>query len=379
MAAITYKLTINKWSVDSANDPRTEFLMLDTQHSVDASADYCRITVYAPPPPKPGLLEQAAAMVAAEVGLGGSASESFSVSVRGNQVKHGDQMTVELTVDDASTKIFTAEVNSIKSALGQTVITGTTGKQKLANARLNQIYSNQGLDQITKDLAQQASVNAGDIQSGATYSYFVVHDAKSVLRQLHELAFRDGMDLYCDAENKLVLKKFEKTKADHTFYYGIHVLDLQLSNYDVVSDHFKVYGESPSSQQGSDTWHWFAKDLSPFTAEIGSGGKLLVLQDSAAKTKDAAGNLATAKAGALKDRASRGLLKILGNPLVKLGDAIEIKEAPKPELNGLFKVTSVRHVLSKWQGYLTFVGFSGQGGAQTLAGALGQLAGAVGL
>lgn len=379
MAAITYKLTINKWSVDSANDPRTEFIMLDTRHSVDSSADYCRITVYAPPPPKPGLLEQAAAMAAAEVGLGGGASQSFSVSVRGNPIKHGDQMTVELTVDDTSTTIFTSEVSSIKSSLGQTVITGTTGKQKLANARLNQIYSNQSLDQITKDLAQQVSVTAGDIESGATYSYFVVHDAKSVLRQLQELAFRSGLDLYCDAGNKLVLKKFQKTKADHTFYYGIHVLDLQLWNYDVVSDHFKVYGESPASQQGSDTWHWFAKDLAPFTAEIGSGGKLLVVRDSAAKTKDAAGNLATAKAGALKDGASQGALKILGNPLVKLGDAIDIKDAPKPELNGLFKVTSVRHVLSKWQGYLTFVGFSGQGGAQTAAGALGQLAGAVGL
>lgn len=379
MAAITYKLTINKWSVDSANDPRTEFIMLDTQHSVDLSADYCRITVYAPPPPKPGLLEQAASMVAAEVGLGGGASQSFSVSVRGNPIKHGDQMTVELNVDNTATTIFTAEVNSIKSSLGETVITGTTGKQKLANARLNQTYSNQGLDQITKDLAQQSSVNAGDIQSGANYSYFVVHDAKSVLRQLHELAFRSGLDLYCDADNKLVLKKFQKTSADHTFYYGIHVLDLQLWNYDVVSDHFKVYGESPSSNQGSDTWHWFAKDLSPFTGEIGSGGKLLAVQDSAAKTKDSAANLATAKAGALKDLASQGLLKILGNPLVKLGDAIEIKDAPKPELNGLFKVTSVRHMLSKWQGYLTFVGFSGQGGAQTAAGALGQLAGAVGL
>lgn len=378
MAAVTYKLTINKWSVDSANDPRTEFIMLDTQHSIDTSADYCRITVYAPPPPKPGLLEQAVTAAAAEVGLGGGASQAFSVSVRGNPIKHGDQMTVELTVDDTATTIFTAEVNSIKSSLGQTVITGTTGKQKLANSRLNQTYSNQGLDQIVKDLAQQASINVGDIQSGANYSYFVVHDAKSVLRQLQELAFRDGLDLYCDAENKLVLKKFEKTSAAHSFYYGIHVLDLQLWNYDVVSDHFRVYGESPSSKQGSDTWHWFAKDLGPFTGEIGSGQKLLAFQDSAAKTKDAASNLTTAKAGALKDRASQGVLKILGNPLVKLGDAIEIKDALKPELNGLFKVTSVRHVLSKWQGYLTFVGFSGQGGAQA-AGALGQLAGAVGL
>ena len=353
--------------------------MLDTQHSSESTADYCRIIVYAPPPPKKGLLEQAVGAVASEVGLGGAQSQSFAVQVRGNPVKHGDQMTVELTVDDNTATVFTAEVSSIKSTLGQTVITGTTGKQKLANARLNQTYANQSIDQIAKDLAQQTSVTAGDIQSGSSYSYFVVHDAKSVLRQLQELAFREGMDLYVDPDNKLVLKKFAKTSADHTFYYGIHVLDLQLWNSEIATEHFKVYGESPSSKQGSDTWHWFAKDLSPFTAELGSGQKLLTIQDSAAKTKDAADSLATAKSGALKDLASQGRLKILGNPLVKLGDAIEIKEAPKPELNGLFKVTSVRHVLSKWQGYLTFIGFSGQGGAQQAAGALGQLAGAVGL
>lgn len=379
MAAVTYKLTINKWSVDSANDPRTEFIMLDTQHSSDAAADYCRITVYAPPAPKPGLLEQAASAGAAQVGLGGGQAQSFSVQVRGNPIKHGDQITVELTVDDNTATVFTAEVSAIKSTLGQTVITGTTGKQKLANARLNQTYANQSLDQIVKDVAQQASVTAGDIQTGSSYSYFVAHDGKSLLRQLQELAFRDGMDLYCDADNKLVLKKFEKTSADHTFYYGIHVLDLQLWNSEIASEHFLVYGESPSSNQGSDTWHWFAKDLSPFRGELGSGQKLLVIQDSAAKTKDAADSLATAKSGTLKDRASQGQLKILGNPLVKLGDAIEIKDAPKPELNGLFKVTSVRHVLSKWQGYLTFIGFSGQGGAQQAGGAAGQLAGAVGL
>jgi hypothetical protein len=76
-------------------------------------------------------------------------------------------------------------------------------------------------------------------------------------------------------------------------------------------------------------------------------------------------------------------LKILGNPKVKLADAIEIKNAPKPDLNGLFKVTSVRHVLNKREGYLTFVGFTGQGGAEKagglFGGATGQLAGALGL
>jgi len=101
------------------------------------------------------------------------------------------------------------------------------------------------------------------------------------------------------------------------------------------------------------------------------------------RTKDAAKLLATSSLGAIKDQATRGRLKLLGAPQVTPGDAIEIKNAPKPELNGLFKVTSIRHVLNKRDGYLTFIGFSGQGGAQAAGGLLGglagNLAGAVGL
>jgi hypothetical protein len=191
------------------------------------------------------------------------------------------------------------------------------------------------------------------------------------------------MDLYFDTDNKLTLKKFSKSSPDHTFYYGIDILDLRLFYYQPTSEHIRVYGESPASSQGSETWHWLAKELKPFRSEVGQGGKLLALQDGVVRTKDAADSFATAKLGAIKDQAAVGRLKLLGNPKVKLGEAIELKNTPKPELNGLFKVTSVRHVFNKHEGYLTFIGFSGQGGAAKagdLLGELGgQLAGAVGL
>jgi hypothetical protein len=87
--------------------------------------------------------------------------------------------------------------------------------------------------------------------------------------------------------------------------------------------------------------------------------------------------------GAIKDQATGGRLKLLGNPTVKLGDAIEIKGSPKPELNGLFKVVSVRHRYSKQEGFITIVDFTGQGGSKSAEGllgqALGQLGGAIGL
>jgi hypothetical protein len=379
MNAISYKISVGNWSVDSADDPKTELLSVETRLSMNSSLDFARVVVYAPPAPQPGLLEQAVGAAAGALGLGGGEEESFSVQVRGNPIKHGDALTVELTSGDRSGKVITTEVQSIESTLGQTTIVGSTGKRKIATSRLGQVYENQSLDQIVGDLAGQAEIDTGDIATGSTHSYFVAHETRSLLRQIAELARRDGLDVYFDADNKLTLKKFEKTSADHTLHYGIDILDLRMTNTKVPGDHLLVYGESPSSNQGSDTWHWFAKDLSSFRSDLGEGVRTYAIQDSVLRTKDAADSLATAKLGALKDQASRGMLKVMGNPELKLGDAIEIKSVPKPELNGLFKVTSVRHVFNKSDGYLTWIDFSGQGGAAAAGGMMGQLAGAVGL
>jgi hypothetical protein len=248
---------------------------------------------------------------------------------------------------------------------------------------VNQVYSNQTLGQIVKDLANQAAVNAGNIDTGSTYPYFVAHESRSVLAHIRQLAALEGMDVYFDTSNQLNVAAFQKTSPDHTFYYGIDILDLGLNHVDSPAAHVLTYGESPSSNQGSDTWPWLAKDLTPFRGEAGEGSRLLTTGDGAMRTKDAAANFAASKLGSTKDHSAAGRLKLMGNPKVKLGDAFEVKNARQPELNGLFKVTSVRHVFGKTRGYVTHVGFSGQGGAAQAKGGLaqlaGQLAGALGL
>jgi phage protein D len=382
MDKVSYKLTIGTYSINSADDPRTELVALETSASLNSAGDSCHLYVYAPPAPKPGLLEQAVTAAAGALGVGGG-EESFAVQVRGENVKHGDLISVELTAGGSSAKVMTAEVHSITSSLGQTKITGRTGLEKLANVRLNHTYENQSLSQIVRDLAGQAGITTGEVATGSTYPYLLVHEWRNLLSQLRELARRDGLDLYFDAENKLTLKKFDKSSADHTFYYGIDILDLSLFNHRETAGRLVVYGESPVSSQGADTWHWAAKDLSPFRGEVGRGRATLAVQDAALRTKDAADSLAAAKLGAAADAATGGRLKLLGRPQVTPADAIEIREAPKPELNGLFKVAQVRHVFSKREGYVTYVGFTGRGGAQKAGGMPGgvgkQLAGAVGL
>ena len=384
------KLSIAKWSVDSGADARGEFLELHLSTAMNSAVDTCRLTLYAPPPKKKGLLDEALGaatdMAADALGLGGGGgakSKAFAIKVRGNDVKHGDALTIELTSGNRNGKVATLDVRTMRTTLGVTDIEAATGKHTLLNTRVNQVYENQSLDQIVKDLAGQAQVSTGSIDTGSTYPYVVVHESRSVFAHVLALARREGLDVFFDTENKLTVTKFSKTKADHTFNYGIDILDLVTYHHEPPADHVLVYGESAASNQGSDTWHWLAKDLKPFRGELGKGGRLVALADRALRTKDAADSQAKAQLGAVKDQVTRGRLVVLGNPLVQLGQAIEIKGAPQPELNGLFKVTAVSHRYGKQEGFLTTLAFTGQGGAQEAAGLLGQalgaLAGAVGL
>lgn len=377
---VSYKLTVGGWSVNSADDARTELVALEAHTAMNTPVGGCRVVVYAPPPPEPGLLEAAAGATAEALGFGGngSASEGPPVKVRGQDIKYDDPVSIDLSAGDASGTVMTAQVRAFRSSLGLTTLTGRTALQTLAQTRLNQVYENQSMKQIVEDLAGQAGVTPGEIDTGATYPYLVVHEAKTVLRHVLDLADRDSLDLYVDTDGKLTLKKFTKTSADHTFHFGIDVLDLHMHYHAPPTELVRVYGESPSSQQGSETWHWLAKDLAPFQSEVGEGGRVLAVQDGALRTKDAADQRATALYGAIQDGAAAGRLKLLGHPTLQLGDAIEIKQAPYPALDGLFKVVAVRHVFTKQDGYLTYVGFTGQGGADAAGGLLGSLGGLAG-
>jgi hypothetical protein len=382
MLKATYKLSVAGWSVDSSSDPRTELIELDVLQALNVPRDHCRITAYAPEgKSSAGAVQQLAGAAASAVGLAagaaGGAPPGFSVHVRGQQVAAADAVTIELTAGDVSDTVMTAEVQSVESSFGEITLTGCTGMQRLATTRVNQVYEKQTMDQIVGDLARQAGVQTGTVDTGSRYPYLVAHESKSVLRIVLELARREGMDIFFDSSNKLTVTTFQKTTADHAFRYGAEILALQLDAGDPTADHVLVHGESPASNSGTDTWHWLVQDLSPFRGDKGQGVRLRGVQDGAVRTKDLAASAAGARLGAARDAATAGAVEILGNPKVKVGEAIEIRDAPRPELNGLFKATSVRHVFSKREGYVTVIGFSGQGGAGAAGGGLAGQLGAV--
>jgi hypothetical protein len=378
---VHYKLTAGNWSVDSSTDPRTELIELETVHSLEAPIDRTRIRVYAPPPPAGGVLGQAVAAVqagAAALGIGGAAPPAFAVKVRGQTISPGDGFRLELASGDISGVVMSGEVESYNSSLGYTEITARTGMHKLVTTRVNRVYLNQSASQVIQDLAGQAGVSTGTVAQGATQPYLVIDESAPLERHLRALARRENADLYFDTDNRLNLQAYSRSQPDHEFRFGMEILDLRLANHAAAGEQVRVDGESPASNRGLNSWPWLVKDASPFQGTSGQGNRLLRFSDGAIRTKDAADKLAGARLTALQDGATRGRVTILGNPGVQIGQAIAISGTDKDELNGMFKVTDVRHRFGKQDGYLTVVHFTGQAAAMSGGGLMGGLAAAAG-
>jgi prophage tail gpP-like protein len=326
--AVTFNLSIGSWSADSASDPHTEVVSIETASALGAAATRCRITLYAAP------------------------SNGKQLSFQ-----QGDPITVELTAGDVTETVMTAAVKQVRSTLGTMVVTGRGTLEALATARVNAVYSNQTAQQIANDLASQASADVGDMDTGDTYPYFVAHESRSTLDLLRQIAGVEGMDLYASADGKLTMKRFTKQTADHTFKYGVDILDARIEERDPPTVHAIVAGESPASTQGNDAWYFLAKDASAFLGDSGSGVQLLATHDGAVRTKAAAKRLADATVAGIAAYTTAGRVVVLGAPAVKLGDAIAITDAPAPPLNATFKVTVVRHRFAKRSGLVTIIDF----------------------
>ena len=351
----SFAISIASWSADSSSDPRTEVLAIDTVAALGSGDSRALVTLYAAP-------------------------------ADGNQLDFvaGDPVSIELTAGDVTETVFTGAVQGVRTSLGVTHVTASGGLGKLAATRVNSIYSSQSAQQIASDLASQAELDAGDLETGDTYHYVVAHESRSALELLRRIARAEGMDLYADHEGRLTMKKFTKSGADYTFKYAVHVLDARLMRHDVPTAHVTIAGESVASTKGNDSWPMLAKDGSAYLAEAGTGARLLAQHDGAIRTKAAAQRLADATRDAIASYSTWGRMAVLGNPRVRLADAVGIEDAPTPSLNGTFKVVGVRQHFSKSRGHVTVIDFVALAGAAAGLGGLsvpgdaGALAGAAG-
>ncbi|WP_305044240.1 hypothetical protein [Geoalkalibacter sp.] len=272
-----------------------------------------------------------------------------------------DEARIELGYadDGGLERVMTGAVTAVQAGLETRRVIGHGAAMTLLRSFADITYQAKKAGEIVRDLAGQAGVDIAQVEDGSQFPAYVIDGRRSFWHHLRDLADLSGCDLYVNAEGALVFERFVGGRTVHVFDYGRDLLTLDCHFIAPRAARVEAWGESPTGAEGEDAWGWLTKDFSGTRGQAGSGAPTLLLERPVLRTAQAAQSAADALRTHLQRRALQGKLRVLGNPAVKLGDAVRVQQAPESEHNGTFQVRAVTHRITKTQGFVTTIGFRG--------------------
>jgi phage protein D len=280
------------------------------------------------------------------VGLPTDSCEVFLGRGKDYSFKKSDDVKVQLGYDDKLVPVFSGSVDNIEREVAAVRVTALGLAASLLRLRLNRVYLNQTAGKIVSNLAQEAKLKVKQLSEGITLPVYVVDDTANTYEHILRLAERCNFDAYMTDEEQLVFKEWDGGKS-HSIQYGKELVRVEGLDFSPLYVSAKIYGESPSSFKGSDTFHWLTKQ--EVKGEAGTG-MVLSIQDPAIKDKKTAETAAKATLDRLKCTFA-AVIETVGKPEIKLGDTIALKDVPDSALQGNLEVRGIEHHLSKVKGF----------------------------
>lgn len=288
-------------------------------------------------------------------------ADSFTVvlgQVGGLAPERGDEATIELGfVDQGLTRVITATVVTAEPGLTSRRVIGHSAAESLLHNFVDQTYEAMMAGEVVRDLADQAGVDVNNADDGIAFPAYVVDGRRSFYHHMRDLADLCGFDLYLTADGKLVFERFTAGKTIHEFKYAEHILELSALHTPPVAAQISAWGESPMGSEGDEAWPWLTKDFAGAAGTAGAGSPALLVERPVLRTAEAAQAAADAAHTCIRRHTLRGRLLAQGQPQVKLGDAVHIRDAPQAALNDTFQVREVVHRITKLAGFTTMIGF----------------------
>ncbi len=291
-----------------------------------------------------------------------SGADSFEIilsKINIPKFARGDKVNIELEYNGKFSKVIEGTVDKIKSDISILSITGFNDIFKLLTLRINQTYEQQSAGGIVSDLAKQVGISLERVEDGINFPIYVIDSSKNAYEHIKNLAEKCGFDIYLDAQNRLFFHEFIKTSVDHTFSYGRDILEFEVSQKEAFYDQVEVWGESPVSKEGKESYAWLIKDFADLKGKAGSGVRVLTIQDASLKTSATTATVANNILRSIRKRCISGVIKIPGRADVSLGNTLEIRGVPDDSLNGIFQIKHITHFLDKQSGFLTTICFNG--------------------
>jgi prophage tail gpP-like protein len=314
--------------------------------------------------------------VSVEAGLAPSVDVAEVVLAAGPaapSVAVGDPGSISLGYEDESpATVFTGRVIGLRRAIdGTTRVIASNGGAALAALRVNQSYEQQTAGDIVNDLAGRAGVDAGTVDDGTDFAFYVVDDRRTAYAHVAALARTSALVAWFTPDGALSFTAPPGGEAAASFTYGVDLLAHHATDATAPAAAITTVGEGAAGSDGQDAWSWLVKDVSSVTGTAGQGTAGRIVADASLRSGDAA---KTAAQG-IADAGARGLVLgralVPGAPAVAVAGTISISDAPDDALNGTCFVRGLRHRYGKEDGFTTLVSFGKtNGGGGPLGGLL---------
>lgn len=265
-------------------------------------------------------------------------------------IKEKDPVSIKLGYDGDLKQVITGTVQTVSPMINHVRVIGLNQITNLLESRVSLVFEHQPAGDIVQNLANTCKINPGIVESGVNFPYYVVDDGRSVYHHIKELATLCGCDVYLSNEDKLNFIPYSGN-SPYTVEYGVNIISANLDEQNPRVGTVIVKGESPSSFEGSDTYHWLTKKA---VEGIEGKGNEQIKVVSALKDTQAAKTVAKS-IHKERSRGTEGTVETVGAAEIKLGDSLEVKKMPNKALNGRFQVRAVEHYLSKRRGFTTTV------------------------
>lgn len=287
-------------------------------------------------------------------------SDAFEGTFRGDgkslSVKKVDPVKISLGYEDGISEVFQGKVANVTLNTFGISITAYDSIFTLCNTRRDKFYEQRTAGQIVRDIAAMGSIQVQDAEDGVRFPYYTIDSNKNTYEHLKDLSRICGFDIYCNSNDKLVFKKY-KPEAKHALDYGKNIIRISRSDIVNAYEGVTVIGESPASVGGPETSHWIKKES--MRSFAGNQEKALYFSNRVIRDEQTAKRIAEEKLDAIKFQVTT-ILELVGDPKIKLGDAVIVGGVPTKKANGEYQVRSVEHHFSKKEGFLTTVKCKGE-------------------
>jgi len=290
--------------------------------------------------------------------------------------ERGDPVTLELDNGEASSTVFTGEIDTISRRLDAVIVTCANASGVLARLRPAETYENASASTVIRSLCDVMGVSVGSLEDGPDLRFYVADPSRTAWEHVARLAAWSGATARVAEDNSLVAAVIDASRAELALRYGRELSSLAVRKQ-LASPNFTVAGEAGAGDVNSDDALQETTDFFAGNRPSGPGRDTRWQFEPALRTAKAAATAGAALKRAGSSAEEAGRMKLFLQPAIRPGSIVEVQDLPDGLVSGPIWVTRVHHELGA-NAASTWVDFKHGGDAFDPSALIGSLLGSVG-